>query len=134
MSEVIGGILFLIFLLAISVGAIFLQIYLSKKENKWYRFILPLATFAISLIIVMGMVTFVEDGLTAVSQYIDGELVTTIINESESQEAIPGARGGVIYTFILLNIPTAILLAIYKAVRSKQNRRRDIEKMSVQDL
>ena len=133
-GEVIGRILFLIFLLAIPVGAIFLQIYLSKKENKWYGLILPLATLAISLMAVMGMAAFVEVGQTTMSQYIDGALVATIIDEGGNREAIPGAMGGIIYTFILLNIPTVILLAIYKAVRSKQNRRRDVEKMSVQDL
>ena len=133
-GEVIGRILFLVFLLAIPVGVIFLQAYLSKKENKWYGLILPLATFVISLTAVMGMAAFIEVGQSTMSQYIDGELVATIINGGGNREAIPGAIGGVIYTFILLNIPTVILLAICKAVRSKQNRRRDVEKMSVQDL
>ena len=130
----IGEIIFFIFLLAIPVGVIFLQIYLSKKENKWYGFILPLVVFAISLMAIMGMVAFVEVGQSTMSQYVDGELVTTIISEGENREAIPGTVGRIIYIFILLNIPTAILLAIYKSVRNKQNRHRDVEKMSVQDL
>ena len=133
-SEVIERILFLIFLLAIPVGGIFLQIYLSKKENKWLGLILPFATFAIALIAVLNIVAFVELGQSTVSQYVNGEWVTIVMSEGGNREAIPGAIGGVIFTFILANIPTVILLAIYKAARSRQNRRRDVEKMSVLDL
>jgi len=121
----------LIFLLAIPMGAIFLQIYLSKKNSKWPGLILPAITFAFSLLTVMGMVAFVEVGTHTTSHYIDGEWVTTLITD---RQAIPGAIWGAIYTFHLMNIPTAILLAIYKGVRIECNRRREIEKMSVQDL
>jgi len=80
------------------------------------------------------MVAFTQPGTLTQSELIDGEWVITMISEGDERTRIPGAIGGVIYTFVLLNIPTIILLIIYKAVRSRQNRRRDIEKMSVQDL
>ena len=133
-GDVIGRILFLMFLVAIPVGGIFLQIYLSKKESKWYGLILPSIPFCLSLIALLATAAFFEMGQTTASQYADGEWVTTIINDSGPRESIPGAMGGIIYTFVLLNIPTVILLAIYKAVRSKKNSHRDVEKMSVQDL
>jgi len=133
-GDAIGRIAFLIFLLAIPIGAIFLQIHLSKKENRWLGLILPLITFAISVIAVLGMATYTQEGQTTLLEYVDGELISTIVSEGGIREAIPGAIGGVIYTFVIMNIPTIILLVIYKAVRNKQNRRHDVEKMSVQDL
>ena len=132
MVNVSGMIVFLIILLVIIVGGIILQIFLSK--SKWLGFILPIITFVFSLITIAGMAVYTQTGNIAHSQYVDGELVTTIISEGGSRGVIPGAIGGVIYTFILMNIPTAILLAIYKAVRSKQNRQKDVERMSLQDL
>jgi len=34
----------------------------------------------------------------------------------------------------MMNIPTAVLLAIYAAYRSKRSKQRNLEKMSIQDL
>ena len=131
---IIGRIIVLILLLAIPVGAIFLQIYLSKREERWLGLILPIITFLFSLMIVFGMVVYIGLGTTTLIEMIDGELVTTIIDERGSREAMPGAVAGVIFTFVLMNIPTAVLLIIYKVVRGKQNRHREVEKMSVHDL
>ena len=129
-------IVLLIFLLAIPIGGIFLQIYLSKQESKLLGLILPTITFAISLLIVLNMVAFTGGGTFTQSEYIDGEWITTTtsISEGDERTLIPGAVGGIIYTFILTNIPTVILLIICHAVRSRQNRRREVEKMSIQDL
>ena len=131
--DVIGRIIFLIFLFMIPVGGVFLQIYLSKQESKWLGLILPIVTFGFSLLAVLNMVVYVELGTSTTSMYINGEWVTTTIEEG-SREMIPGAIGGVIYTFVLMNIPTVILLAIYKSGRDKRNRHREVEKMSIQDL
>ncbi|MCL2397891.1 MAG: hypothetical protein FWC93_07505 [Defluviitaleaceae bacterium] len=133
-TTAIDGVLFLVFLFAIFVGTVVLQIYLSRKDSKWLGLLLPLITFGFSLIAVIGMAAYVEIGPLTMSQFIDGELVTTIISGSGSREAIPGAIAGVFYTFLLMNIPTAILLVIYRATRSKRNRLREVEKMSLQDL
>ena len=145
MALVAGRIIILIiFLLIIPVGTIFLQIYLSKKESVWFGLILPIITFLFSAMAIMGMVNYTTFTHTS---YIDityemlrepateggGQFIPEATN-SEAFALIPGATFGIIYTFILMNIPTAVLLIICKAVRSKQNRRRDIEKMSVQDL
>ena len=128
-GDVVLRVAFLVFLLAIPLGAILLQIYLSKKESRWPGLVLPLITLAISLMTVMSIATFL--GVTTTSHLIDGERV--IVEQTRTVggwESVPGA----IYVFLLMNIPTAIFLVIYKAARGKYNRRRKLEKMSVQDL
>ena len=125
---------FLAFLLAILVGGVVLQVWLSKKESKWPGLILPLITFAIALVVTLNMVVFVEFVVLAETQFADGELVTTMMPEESIREEIPGAIGNVIYMFLLMNIPTAILLIIYASFRGKRNRQSALEKMSIQDL
>jgi len=133
-DEAIGMIAFFIFLFAIPVFTIFLQIHLSKKDNKLAGLVLPTITFAISLMAIIGMAVYIQPGTVSMTELIDGEWVTTILSDAGNMEAIPGAIGGVIYIFVIMNIPTIILLVIYRAVKNKKNRRRDVEKMSVQDL
>ena len=124
----------LLLLLAVVVGAIFLQIHLSRKDSKWLGLILPIITLAISLIVVISMAAFIQPAILYETTFVGGELVTNVISHRTDRETIYDALGAVIYTFILMNIPTIVLLIIYKAVRSKQNRKRDVEKMSIQDL
>jgi len=127
-------ILFLFFLLGILVGGVFLQIYLSKKNGKWLGLILPLITFSLSLLVVFGMAAYVGSETFTVSEFVDGELVTRVVHEDHSRQPIPGAVAGAIFAFIMMNIPTIILLVIYKVVREKDTRQREVEKMSVHDL
>ncbi|MCL2199818.1 MAG: hypothetical protein FWB80_12940 [Defluviitaleaceae bacterium] len=129
---VVMRIIFLLVLLLVIPVTIFLQAYLSKRESKWYGLILPFITLMLSVIVSLNMITFTQTNLSHL-QYIDGEWVNVLVSESE-WEFIPGAVGAAIFSLILLNIPTGILLIIYKIVRSNQNQRREMEKMSVQDL
>lgn len=96
-------------LLAVLIVAIWLQIFLSGKENRWLGLILPLLSFSISLLMVFGLAIF--DGMTRWDVF---RLVAS--------------------TFLLANIPTVILVAIYLACREKRKRRKELEKMNVQDL
>lgn len=91
----------------VGAGLIILQIFLSKKDSKWLGLILPCITFVIDLIFILS-VTSANDVLTTIA---------TILT-----------------TFVLGNIPTAVLLAIHVGYRKKHNRQRSIDKMSVQDL
>ena len=140
MASVAGRAVFLLFLFVVVVGGgIWLQVFLSKQANKWLGLILPICTFGLSLLVVLSVAVFTSGvGFATTYELIDGEWVLVeqyeLAPETPIMERIPGAIGGVIYTFLLTNIPTAILLVIYKAVRNKQSRRREIEKMSVQDL
>ncbi|MCL2366922.1 MAG: hypothetical protein FWC75_07760 [Oscillospiraceae bacterium] len=132
-SSNILRVVFLIFLLAIFVGSVVLQVFLSKRENRWLGLILPFITFAISVTSVLGM-TFYQSWTFTESLYINGDLVTTVTSESGHSGLIPGAVTGAINTFLLMNIPTAAFLVVYASARSKKKRTRDVEKMSVQDL
>jgi glucan phosphoethanolaminetransferase (alkaline phosphatase superfamily) len=120
----------LIIFLVLCAGVIILQIFLSKKENKWAGLILPGISLFISLLGVMGIVLFSAHTGTQVTT-VDGEIIEQAVNVFSPAAAIIGSAA---YAFLLFNIPTVILIAIYTACRGKQKRQRDLEKMSVQDL
>jgi hypothetical protein len=108
MAVTTGKIIFsVIFLLVFGAGGIWLQIFLSKKESKWPGLILPIITFCVSLIYMLNAANIGE--------------VSTVVAAMAS-------------AFLFGNIPTAVLLAICAACRGKRQRRRDLDKMSVQDL
>ncbi len=96
-------------LLALLVGGIFLQIFLSKKNNKWLGLILPTITFLNSVLSVLELTW--HDGMSS------GEIFTHIAT-----------------TFLVGNIPTIVLLGVYFAYREKMKTRAQLEKMSIQDL
>jgi hypothetical protein len=50
------GVLF--FLLVLCAGGIALQIFLSKKENKWAGLVLPLLSFSLSLLVLLNFILF----------------------------------------------------------------------------
>lgn len=93
----------------IPIGLIILQIYLSKRENKWLGLIMPLITFGFSLITVLGMINYLP--------LIDG-----------------GSVMEVFVVFISQNIPTAVLSIIYIACKEKLKKRSELDKMNIQDL
>jgi hypothetical protein len=123
-------ILFLVLFLIFVAGIIILQIFLSKKENKWAGLILPFTSFAISLLAFLGILVFTATTGT-VTTIVNGE----IVYEATRQLApISATIGSAVYVFLMLNIPTVILLLIYAACRSRYNKKRSLEKMQVQDL
>lgn len=99
------------FILAILLltGIVFLQIFLSKRENKWPGLVLPIMAFLSGLLFPLNM-------------------------------AVPssGVSVGFIFQMILVwllgNIPTILLLTIYFACRGKQRRKKQLDKMNIQDL
>lgn len=94
--------------LIIIVGVIILlQIFLSKKQNKWVGIILPCGSFAFSMLFLLNM-----EGKANLAQTIISIISTTIIS----------------------NIPTIILLIIYFACRENVKRKSQLEKMNIQDL
>ncbi|MDR1001278.1 MAG: hypothetical protein LBL96_10860 [Clostridiales bacterium] len=95
------------FLLVVGVGGILLQIFLSKKEGKWAGLILPIITFCASFIYLLNVANI-------------GELSSVIMT--------------IVSVFLLGNIPTVVLLGIYAVCKERRKKRRDLEKMSVQDL
>lgn len=110
----------------VCVGAVFLQIFLSKAQSKIPGLILPIVTFSISVLIILSILLF---------------SVNTAIYTENGVEVVKSVGGGTLSivissAFFLLvgNIPTGILLAIYFTVRNKRKRAQDVQKMSVQDI
>lgn len=84
----------LIIVLLFFAGIVWLQLFLSKSENKFLGLILPSIFFVFSLIMVSSIAVF--------ETMSGGEIVGLIIS-----------------TLLLANIPTIILIAIYIASREK---------------
>ena len=99
----------LIITLMLLAGMILLQIFLSKKENKWPGLMLPIISFLFGLIYPLNMVV-PSDGITA------GFIVQMIL------------------VWLLGNIPTIILLTIYFGCRGKYRKNKQLDKMNIQDL
>ena len=97
----------LIAVLVVCIGAILLQIYLSKKENRLLGLILPLLTLLNSLLAILSL---------------------------SKSYSYSGPFWAAIQTFLIMNIPTAILIFIYFLCQHKQNRKKLLEKMNIQDL
>ena len=97
---------FLLFLLAVLVGAILLQIFLSRRKSRWPGLVLPLLSLLYSLLMACSAVAYSE-------KIIWGPILTSLI---------------------LGNIPTVILLAIYAACREKRRKRGELDKMQIKDL
>jgi len=97
----------IIILLVLLVGTILLQIFLSKRESKWPGLVLPAITFLYSVLMVLN-VTAMETARAVIAS--------------------------VLSVFIMGNIPTLILLAIYAACRGGQKKKSEVHKMQIEDL
>lgn len=95
--------------LAVLVGIVFLQIFLSKRESRLPGLILPVISFVVALLFPLNMV-MPPEGVTS-----------SFVLE-------------MIVSFLLANIPTVILLGIYFGCREKIRRKKQLEKMNIQDL
>lgn len=98
----------LIFLLFIA-GVIVLQVFLSKRESKWPGLVLPIISFLFSLLYPLNMA-------------------------APSEGVAVGVIFQVLLVWLLGNIPTMILLAVYFGCRKKQHRNKQLDKMNIQDL
>ena len=98
----------LLFLILFAVLTV-LQVYLSRKSNKWLGLIMPIMLFFIAIIV-----------CTVILQNPRKIYVTTYF-----------------LTFLLYNIPTAIYLIIYAICREslkKAGKMSQLDKMNIQDL
>lgn len=99
----------LIFILLLGVGGIFLQIFLSKKENKYLGLILPLILFLFSLLPVLNLAYLPE-----MSGWQMAAQIATVL--------------------IFGNLYTFILLGSYFLCREKRKKQRQLDKMNIQDI
>ena len=96
----------IILMLVLLVGVPVLQVFLSRRENRWPGLVLPLLTFISSMVMVCS-VTAYEGGIP---------------------------WGPILASLISGNIPTAVLLVIYFACREKFRRRSELDKTRIEDL
>ncbi|KGF07177.1 hypothetical protein HMPREF1634_06110 [Tissierellia bacterium S7-1-4] len=100
-------IIFLLFLI-IFVGAIALQVFLSKRQSKFLGLILPIISVLNSLIIVLNIA---GDAMTKT------QILITLVS-----------------AFLIGNIPTIILMAIYFGIREKMKIKAELDKTRIKDL
>lgn len=97
----------ILLVLVFGVGTILLQIFLSRRQSRWPGLILPALTLLYSLVMVLNVAN-------------TGDLASALL-----------AMG---VTFLLGNLPTLILLVIYAACREQYRRKKQMERMNIQDL
>ena len=111
-------------MLLLLAGLILLQIFLSKRDNRWFGLILPVIFFCLSIVLVfvlmpirMGISNVLVDG-----QNLPAEQPTALLILS------------LFLTFLVANVPTGLFLLIYFASREKIKRRKELERMAAQEL
>lgn len=100
--------------LALLVGIVLLQIFLSRRESRWPGLILPGLSFLFSLCVTYGAALYAY--MPTQDTALEDVIISTLL------------------LFLSYNIPTLVLLAIYFACRGKYNRKKQLNKMNIQDL
>lgn len=99
----------IIFLALLLAGSVLLQLWLSRRESRWPGLVLPVLSFLLTLLIPLSLVLPPE-----------GVTVRFVLSN--------------VLTWLVANLPTAVLLLIYFSCREKQRRSRQLEQMNIQDL
>ena len=125
----------LLLLVVMCVGVVWLQIFLSKRQSRWLGLVLPCICLILSLVVVLGMEAFTA-GSRVQEFYENGQLIQRV-----AEPLVPNAQNGmgghvlaILMVFLVGNIPTICLVAIYFACREKMRREASLAKMNVQDL
>ena len=100
----------LLLLLVLLAGGVLLQIFLSRRRSRWPGLVLPGLTFLYSILMVLSVAAYGVAG----------------------ESGFPW--GPVLYSLILGNLPTLVLLAIYWAARERYRTRDQVDKMKIDDL
>ena len=100
----------LLLLLVLLAGGVLLQIFLSRRRSRWPGLVLPGLTFLYSILMVLSVAAYGRVG----------------------ESGFPW--GPVLYSLILGNLPTLVLLAIYWAARERYRMRDQMDKMKIDDL
>ena len=116
----------LLLLLAFAVVALVLQVFLSKSQRKWPGLIMPVLWVGFSAITPVRILVAGPDARSFIGAINGVEVVHT--------PSMASIVGEAVLMFVLLNVITGILIAIYLICRRRQNKERALLKMSVQDL
>jgi hypothetical protein len=132
MNGELASIIIIIFFIA---GSIWLQIFFSKRGNKWLGLIIPLISFMFSLLVIFGHAIFTAMTTTSTAEISNGAVVKDIYVTSQlGSSGIISTLVRVVPIFLISNIPTVIYLGIYFACREKIKLRSELDKMNIQDL
>lgn len=122
-------------------GLIWLQIFLSNKQNKWLGLIIPLVWLLFSMIPMLIFPMYTTSTTATSTTSISNDMITDgdlIYEENITQESEKPTIGSIIATaapiFIITNIPTLVFLIIYFVCRGKFKKNFELEKMNIQDL
>ena len=122
---------------AVLAGIIALEVWLSRRKSRWPGLIMPIISFALSLLLVFGFVAFSAVSATSELQVTEAETGEIIHQEQRVEEVADWTLGDTVQLGILLlvgNIPTFVLLGTYYIGREKLRREKMLEKMNIQDL
>lgn len=97
--------------LAILIGIIALQVFLSRRRAWWPGLVLPVCT------------------LPGVLLVLPNVLLNSLSTTGDTQQALTGVLGSA-----LCLLPTLVLTTIYLICRRREQHRRQINKMNIQDL
>jgi hypothetical protein len=129
----------IIAIIILAIGVIFLQIFLSRKENKWLGLILPLVALCAAFFFTVATPFYVTSSEQTVTveqtETGSGNVIENVI--THTPQSMPDTATMIINAicfFALYNIPTAVLLLIYAACRAKRRKNAQLEKMNIQDL
>ena len=129
-----------LFMLLILSLVIFIQLKLSRSENKFLGLILPIITFLFSLSMIIGWSSFTDTGMITEQVTTVNEETGEIIEETEEVVHQPKEKMTtddfleIGYLTLISNIPTIILSGIYLSEKNKMKMRKEIEKMKIDDL
>ena len=122
---------------AVLAGIIALEVWLSRRKSRWPGLIMPIISFALSLLLVLDFVAFSAVSATSELQVTEAETGEIIHQEQRVEEVSDWTLGDTVQLGILLlvgNIPTFVLLGTYYIGREKLRRDKLLEKMHIQDL
>ena len=124
--------------LAILVGIVALQVFLSRRKAWWPGLVMPVLSFLMSLLIVVGTFVFLTLSSTVSgTQVVDEQTGAVVYQAQQVQQAHDWTVGDTAQMGVLLlvsNIPTIVLLATYFLCRRSQKHKKQLDKMNIQDL
>ena len=114
-------ILSLLIFLLVCAAVLWLQLYLSRRAERFPGLILPIFSFAVSLIVAFGLLSMRLELLSP--------------REGLMVAGQAPSWGNILLTFALYNVPTAVLLLIYAVCRWRRHAARSqMDRMRIDDL
>ena len=128
-------ILVLVLLLA---AVIALQVFLSRRKAWWPGLTLPVLSFLMALLIVVGNFAFLsQNSMVIGTQVVDEATGETVYQAQQMQGEYDWTVGDTVQLGVVLlvsNIPTIVLLSVYFVCRRGQKHKKQLDKMNIQDL